>query len=200
VWEVQHEAAGRQMFGLCVDLKGFYIKASAALRLACPRVEYSDAKVANRLGLARGDIKWSLNEGQRPRSRGVRKIPDVTIRNFLIAEGLASLRSMSTSDSRMLDVLLVFASIYHHNHRRPRSQWLPPAASPPSALPPRKPSPREASVWEISDDNGAEATVTHTRLTFAHTERASLRRTREPRSGCCTWRHRVSFFRAPGVR
>jgi predicted unusual protein kinase regulating ubiquinone biosynthesis (AarF/ABC1/UbiB family) len=73
------------MFGLCVDLKGFYIKASAALRLACPRVEYSDAKVANRLGLARGDIKWSLNEGQRPRSRGVRKIPDVTIRNFLIA-------------------------------------------------------------------------------------------------------------------
>ena len=31
VWQKQHEAAGKQMFGLCVDLKGFYIKASAAL-------------------------------------------------------------------------------------------------------------------------------------------------------------------------
>lgn len=41
VWEKQHEAAGRQMFRLCVDLKGFYIKASAACPSSPPPAAFS---------------------------------------------------------------------------------------------------------------------------------------------------------------
>jgi hypothetical protein len=35
-WAPHHEAAGKAMYGLCVDLRGFYLKASAfACLLAC---------------------------------------------------------------------------------------------------------------------------------------------------------------------